>query len=370
MKIERFFLRREFIGATTTTTTMDVEDFRVVLESCGVDVWTFIETAIAVAAADYGAELKLRRDGIVERLYAGPSSSSSAPAEQARCGNCDDVDDRRVDICLVKEPAEKGGSPGTPQSVEREDGEDLDPYAGMFDDEQKKILEIKEQLEDPHQSEDFVVELLQALADMDITFQALKETDIGRHVNRFRKHQSQDVRRVVKQLVRKWKDIVDEWVKLNPPGERTSSASALMADGDSPQQKIPQNGHQQVPDFGYSPNPHNGSSGSDRNNSEYEPKPKAIPRKEAPPRPAHSAPPSAASAHQNRQREQKDFDNEKLASARKRLQENYKEAENAKRQRTIQVMDIHDIPKPKNTFFAKNKGGGGGGGGGSHGRHW
>lgn len=40
----------------------------------------------------------------------------------------------------------------------------------------------------------------------------------------------------------------------------------------------------------------------------------------------------------------------------------------AKRQRTIQVMDIHEIPKPKNSFIAKNKGGGGSG---SHqGRHW
>lgn len=29
----------------------------------------------------------------------------------------------------------------------------------------------------------------------------------------------------------------------------------------------------------------------------------------------------------------------------------------AKKQRTIQVMDIHDIPKPKNAFFAKNEGG-------------
>ncbi|KAE7998245.1 hypothetical protein FH972_002809 [Carpinus fangiana] len=306
---------------------MDVDDFRAVLESCGVDVWTFIETAISVAAADYGAELKSRRDGIVERLYAG-AISASASGEQPRCRNCDDVDDLRADNCLdVKAPAEKEGSPGTPLSVEREDGEEMDPYAGLFDDEPKKILEIKEQLEDPHQSEDYLIELLQTLADMDITFQALKETDIGRHVNRFRKHQSQDVRRLVKLLVRKWKDIVDEWVKLNPPGERTSSA--LMADGDSPQQKIPQNGHQQVPDFGYSPNPHNGSSGSDRNNSESEPKPKAIPRKEAPPRPAQSAPASAASAHQNRQREQKDFDSEKkLATARKRLQENYKEAEN------------------------------------------
>lgn len=82
------------------------------------------------------------------------------------------------------------------------------------------------------------------------------------------------------------------------------------------------------------------------------------------------------------------MDDEKLNSARKRLQENYQEAQNgmlsilesviitfylsvstdqllfvgvfllyeAKKQRTIQVMDIHDIPKPKNAFFAKNKG--------------
>ena len=101
-----------------------------------------------------------------------------------------------------------------------------------------------------------------------------------------------------------------------------------------------------------------------------------------------------------REQQQKDVDSEKLASARKRLQENYKEAENgsliffsastvilldlsiwaydeavcvclfyfgeAKWQRTIQVMDIHEIPKPKNAFFGKNKGNSGGG---YHGRH-
>lgn len=40
----------------------------------------------------------------------------------------------------------------------------------------------------------------------------------------------------------------------------------------------------------------------------------------------------------------------------------------AKKQRTIQVMDIHELPKSKskNGFFAKNRGGGS-----SHGRqHW
>ncbi|KAF3952898.1 hypothetical protein CMV_021595 [Castanea mollissima] len=345
---------------------MDIDDFRTVLESSGVDVWTFIETAISVASMDYGSELKQRRDGIVERLYTATASF------QSRCQNCDEDDGDNGNAVNINRRQQNSNSIGdeaktatATAAVRDDDGsEDLDPYCGLFEDQQKRILEIKEHLEDPEQTEESLVELLQTLADMDITFQELKETDIGRHVNRLRKNSSNDVRRLVKLLVRKWKDIVDEWVKLNQPGEHTSSA--LMADGDSPQQKVTQNGYHQVPDFAYSPNPHNGSSGSDKNNSESEPKPKVIPRKEAPP---PRAAPVSASAHQNRQREQqqKDVDSEKLASARKRLQENYKEAENAKRQRTIQVMDIHEIPKPKNAFFGKNKGGSGGG---SHGRHW
>ncbi|GMI73243.1 MEDIATOR 26C [Hibiscus trionum] len=339
---------------------MDLDDFRSVLETAGVDVWTFIDTAILVASLDYGQELKQRRDGIVERLYATSMATM--------CKSCD-FGERSNGYQVNKEdsPHEaKGGggkgSPFTPQSDKDNEDDDLDPYGGLFDDEQKRVLEIKERLELPDQSEDSLVDLLQSLADMDITFQALKETDIGRHVNKLRKHSSNDVRRLVKQLVRKWKEIVDEWVRVNQPGE--PEPAGLMADGDSPQQKLPQNGRQQVPDFAYSPNPHNGSFGSDKNNSEPERKPKPIPppRKDPPSRHTHSTPPQNV----QRQREQKEsnFDSERLASARKRLQESYKEAENAKKQRTIQVMDIHELPKPKNTFFAKNKGGG------SQGRHW
>ncbi|XP_027338279.1 probable mediator of RNA polymerase II transcription subunit 26c [Abrus precatorius] len=358
---------------------MDLDDFRSILETAGVDVWLFIDTAITVASLDYAAELKHRRDGIVERLYA----ATTAPP---RCRNCEGNNRLMSNGHQVKKQSSPSpsperqrhqprgnSSPATPQSLENDkdngddDDEEVDPYGGLFDDEQKKILEIKEQLEAPDQSEDSLVELLQNLADMDITFQALKETDIGRHVNRLRKHPSNDVRRLVKLLVRKWKEIVDEWVKLNPQG-RTNT---LMADGDSPLLKTSQNGHHQIPDFAYSPNPHNGSSGSDRNNSsEAEHKPKVIPRSEAPPKPTPSPSVSTpAFASQNRQREHREsnFDAERLASARRRLQENYKEAENAKRQRTIQVMDIHELPKskPKNAFFGKNKGGGS-----SQGRHW
>ncbi|KAL5073296.1 hypothetical protein RYX36_012280, partial [Vicia faba] len=47
------------------------------------------------------------------------------------------------------------------------------------------------------------------------------DTDIGRNVNKLRKHPFSDVRQLVKLLVnRKWKEIIDEWVKLNSQGRK------------------------------------------------------------------------------------------------------------------------------------------------------
>eukprot|EP00262_Sarcandra_glabra_P013339 TRINITY_DN3672_c0_g1_i1.p1 TRINITY_DN3672_c0_g1~~TRINITY_DN3672_c0_g1_i1.p1 ORF type:complete len:237 (+),score=26.58 TRINITY_DN3672_c0_g1_i1:302-1012(+) len=232
---------------------MDLDDFRSILRSSGVDLWTLMDTAISIASTDYQNELKVRRDGIVERLYAFPVH---------RCRNCDlDVprlssneikgkkkDRSRSEVSIEKE---KGASPLTPQSMDREEEEHDRSYGGGcsigIDLEQSQILSIKERLEDPDQSDDSLVNLLQTLADMDITFKALKETDIGRHVNGLRKHPSNEVRRLVKQLVRKWKELVDEWVKSNtPPRENTA---ANLIDGESPPQisaKNNQNGNQVI----------------------------------------------------------------------------------------------------------------------------
>ncbi|KAK9167109.1 hypothetical protein Scep_002300 [Stephania cephalantha] len=354
---------------------MDFDDLRSILRNSGVDLWTLIDSAISMASADYRAELMNRRDGMVEKLYAPPVIS--------RCKNCDHQQQQQLMMMIDKDQKESsshelkgGGSPSTPISTDDADADadedrdgrrfsgnsiDVDDVDDVDDDEQTRILNIKEQLDDLDQSEDSVIHLLQNLKDMDITFKALQETDIGRHVNRFRKHQSNEVRRLVKQLVRKWKDLVDEWVKSNMPGE-VAAASALI-DEDSPlqnTQKSNQNGHHQVPDFTYSPNnTHNWSSGSDKNTAEPESKGKTVPRRAPPqPKPVQSVTPPN-SALPNRQGERKDstIDPERFASARRRLHENYQEAQNAKKQRTIQVMDIHDIPKPKNTFFARNKGG-------------
>ncbi|KAL5073297.1 hypothetical protein RYX36_012281, partial [Vicia faba] len=66
------------------------------------------------------------------------------------------------------------------------------------------------------------------------------ETDIWRNVNKLRKHPFSDVRQFVKLLVnRKWKEIIDEWVKLNSQGRK----NIVMDDRDSPLQKTTPNGH-------------------------------------------------------------------------------------------------------------------------------
>ncbi|KAJ8476486.1 hypothetical protein OPV22_020213 [Ensete ventricosum] len=338
---------------------MEAEDLRRWMRSTGVDLWALIDTAISVAAGEHRQELRSRRDGIVQRLYAA--------GDAGRCRNCGSsgggsVVPRREEAKGSSSSAEKraavgAASPPSPESMNRtaaaaaeeeEEDDDQRTYGRSIDEEQSKILGIKQFLDDPDQPEDSLVSLLQNLADMDITFKALKETDIGRHVNGLRKHPSNEVRRLVKQLVRKWKDLVDEWVTSNSAFDTASPA--IITDGDSPQQisgKNNQNGHQ-VLEFGYSPNPHAGYLSSERTSSEsVEPKAKSAINPTKTNSTSTHAPSSASPAHKVKEHKDNLLDPERLASARKRLHENYQEAQNAKKQRTIQVMDIHQIPKPK-----------------------
>lgn len=151
-----FFTINTTVSRSYFPTVMDLEDFRSILKTAGVDVWTFIDTAILVASLDYATELKERRDKIVERLYATCIAS--------RCRNCDfgnGVVDVNKEISRGQHDEVKAAqqaSPSTPHSVNGDDDIDIendndiiDPYGGLFDDEQKRILEIKEHLEDPDQ---------------------------------------------------------------------------------------------------------------------------------------------------------------------------------------------------------------------------
>lgn len=168
---------------------MDPEEFRTILSRSGVGIWSLIEAGIKVASSDYADELRRRRGKIVEALYAPPAQL---------CENCngsvsndvvqdepyypqtidntnnnnynysDNIDNDNYDNTNNDDKKlhsnrkdrdtneDFSKSPLTPESSHRtfsggEEEEDLDPFGGLFDDEQNKILSIKEQLEDPDQ---------------------------------------------------------------------------------------------------------------------------------------------------------------------------------------------------------------------------
>uniref|UniRef100_A0A8R7QCN1 TFIIS N-terminal domain-containing protein n=1 Tax=Triticum urartu TaxID=4572 RepID=A0A8R7QCN1_TRIUA len=303
----------------------------------GGDVWDLVDAALAAAAP---ADLRARRDGIVERLYAG-----------ARCRNCNAPESPPQP---PRQPAEAASPAWQEEGEEEEEEADVDGL-GLEEETdeggglESKILAIKDFLEDPDQSEEELVSLLQNLADMDITYNALQETDIGRHVNGLRKHPSGDVRQLVKLLVRKWKEIVDGWVRLHNSGG--DGGNSILTDGDSPEKtqgKSYQNAR--VSDFKYTPSPPQRHSGSERprNNNGFE---STLERRRASPAPTYHTKQNngnnytttSSSAPARAMREQKDNHlDEKLDSARKRLQENYQEAQNG-----INFIDIPTCHRKK-----------------------
>ena len=133
---------------------MDSDDLRSILETAGVDVWELIDSAIAVASSDYPSELKQRRDKIVEALF-----SSAASATCNRCAQSGGGNGREMEVdtntspaavaAVVEREAIRRRSPVTPVDDEFEEE---DPYAGLFEDDiETRVMDIKQQLEDPDQ---------------------------------------------------------------------------------------------------------------------------------------------------------------------------------------------------------------------------
>ncbi|KAK3119831.1 hypothetical protein QOZ80_9AG0675970 [Eleusine coracana subsp. coracana] len=354
---------------------MDGEDQRLrrALAAFGGNVWALTDAALAAAARDRPEELRARRDGIVERLYAaaGCSNCDGRPPRAALAAAGLQEDEEAAAAVAAALSPEPEADAYADREYREEEADELGGGGGGDDDDaglESKILAIRDFLEDPEQPEDELVSLLQNLADMDVTYKALQETDIGRQVNGLRKHPSGEVRRLVKQLIRKWKEIVDDWVRLHNTGG--DGGNSLITDGDSPD-KIQGRNHQspRISEFKYSPSPqrHNAPS-SERPNGFG---PAMDVKRRASPAPTYQNSRQINNTHNHSTtssvpakmaRDHKDnlLDLDKLDSARRRLQENYQEAQNAKKQRTIQVMDINEIPKPKNrnTFIRKSGSGG------------
>eukprot|EP00250_Pteridium_aquilinum_P014149 c21809_g1_i1 orf=295-1671(-) len=257
-----------------------MEHWRAFFAQAEADLWTIIDQAILVAAADFPAEFKERRCAIAETLFARrpyPSPPARSMEVTRLSGSVitnatADADNGAHHMCRqevntqryvhVSEGEVKGadthsnGSDSKASVVDRHAlghgyrSAELDTHLHNHDDSkvnahardhhdvdmdhsiQKNVSMIKDKIMDAtNQSEDEILESLQALEHLEINVKILKATDIGREVNKFRKHSSGSVRILAKQLVRTWKAMVDEWVK-NAQGAPPLDASGIQGDGE------------------------------------------------------------------------------------------------------------------------------------------
>ncbi|OAE33318.1 hypothetical protein AXG93_1200s1800 [Marchantia polymorpha subsp. ruderalis] len=208
-----------------------MENWRNYFESSGADIWTVIDKAIGVAAADFPQELRLRRDGLTERMYTAhllhlgdhdddvhPRGSDKTNATSGVYTRDEEQDEENDD-----EPQQRhrrDNDDDAARDMVRDcplhDERDLVAALDEWDVESlhvKEILAIKESIQDMDQPESEMLDQLQKLESLNISVDMLERTQIGKDINGFRKHSSRRVRAMAKRIVRSWKELVDDWVK-------------------------------------------------------------------------------------------------------------------------------------------------------------
>ncbi|XP_072998188.1 probable mediator of RNA polymerase II transcription subunit 26b [Typha latifolia] len=395
------------------------------------DIFEVIDHAILVAASDYPQEFRSRRDQIAEKLYT---------AALPRCFGCDRVTEEGDGS--VKREVEKDSKMDSCNEV----FEDLRHVVSIYSYDEAEalteeieeesqmvgeVLRIKEIFTNKQdQSDEILFESLRRLQLMQLSVETLKATEIGKAVNGLRKHNSKQIRHLVRTLIEGWKVLVDEWVNATAAIADNSPASvnpsvldeeeglpsppldegALLAtqtttielaeffdgmddDGNfrsigefdkqrnngrrppinhesvrkpqpscqmvnpevkvqirrqepAPRQTKPQEASANLAKPGSITNklrkPGNAESGPGRPlkpASEREMKPKQPQDFSAVRRKPLMSPPD------NSKNSIEASDRARLEIAKRKLHEGYQQAENAKKQRTIQVMELHDIPK-------------------------
>ncbi|KAJ4911650.1 putative mediator of RNA polymerase II transcription subunit 26b [Raphanus sativus] len=196
------------------------------------DIFQIIDHAIMVAAADSPNQFKSRRDRIAELLFS---------CRVCRCTGCDHVElsvpgDDEVDGGS-KENSSRGDNNN--QIVSNysfdEEAEALSAAIEEFSIVSKEVVRIKEMLlnrdDEPHS---VILESLRKLKLMSLNVDILKSTEIGKAVNGLRKHASDHIRQLAKTLIAEWKELVDRWVNttkdLAGAGGTPESANPSVVD--------------------------------------------------------------------------------------------------------------------------------------------
>lgn len=271
-----------------------------------------------------------------------------------------------------------------------------------------EVLRIKKVLDNyEDESESILFDSLRRLQLMGLSMETLKETEIGKSVKCLRKHGSKRISHLVQTLIKDWMVMVDEWVSAttaltestpesgktstvveedeeeeglpSPPldeGAFFTTASMELSqffdgmDFDGNPQNSGEFKNRYIPPFrkqqlnGRAPN----AAPRDLKNEPLKKQEEVVMKKQASESKPNKHSSSSSSSIVEQKSQQKvdksklqnravapqqnnfkttddDSVQKKLEVTKRKLQERYQEAANAKKQRTIQVMELHDIPK-------------------------
>ncbi|XP_010491875.1 PREDICTED: probable mediator of RNA polymerase II transcription subunit 26a [Camelina sativa] len=176
------------------------------------DIFGIIDHAIMVAASDYPNEFKSRRDSIAELLFSYRLSRrhhhhldvSIHGDQEEEFEHCPVTTVETVGVEDVRKLNKKN------QIYEEEEEEDDDDT--VIVDEVIRIKDILFNKEDEPNS--VLLECLRKLESISMNVDMLKDTEIGKAVNGLRRHSSDKISKLAKTLFAEWKKLVDQWMNI------------------------------------------------------------------------------------------------------------------------------------------------------------
>ncbi|XP_042453683.1 probable mediator of RNA polymerase II transcription subunit 26b [Zingiber officinale] len=306
----------------------------------GADIFQIIENAILVAAFDHPDELKRQQDTIAELC----SKAILQPFPQGA----------KADEIIKKD---------TKEIIKKEKEEEEDRSIDVVE----EVTRIKGILSGHHhQADDVLFDLLRVLQQLKITYDILEATHIGFAVKVLHKHTSKNIRHLARTVTLGWRKVVDEWIEatdaitengLDDSGiplalakvqeERSVEEKVEMTRQETRQLPVcTQELHHVLGGVGAIPvNAPREELIKPRGVAEPEPGrlPKLASRRQLPPQ---RKPPSIPQRdEQSKLQDQEASVQAKLEVAKRKLQEGYQRIDNAKKQRTIKVVEQRNMPK-------------------------
>ncbi|KAK4285172.1 hypothetical protein QN277_001906 [Acacia crassicarpa] len=342
-----------------------LEYWRNYFRTANTDIFNVIDHAIMVAISDHPNEFRLRRDQISERLFSwGLTRSvgcnplrSVVSDDDKEDGGCKCSFSRKATELEGGSTKERKGKSGRDNEINRTQvssfsfGED----EGFIDEIEKEsmivaeILRIKEILR-MEKADSVLFESLRRLQPLALTVDLLKETEIGKAVNPLKKHSSKEISQLARTLIDGWKAMVDEWIKSTEAIEAKGAPDSINASVINEEEELPSPPLDEVA-MRQSKPVCTDSSSSRQPKCSLPQKSNTGPKMQQKPKKYVILRRRPLVAQQDCQKFKCSDDvsvQAKLEATKRKLHDSYQQAANAKKQRSIRVIELHDLPKQGN----------------------